>query len=137
MLGAALLGIFLLVCGLEHFAYTDSVARLIPPWIPGAKAWTYFAGVALIAGGAGSLIPFTTRLAASLSALMVFSWIPLVHIPLAVTRPQHASETAGVFEALAVSGVALLVAATSPRDVASSGGDNSRLNVERRKASLL
>jgi hypothetical protein len=43
MLGAALLGIFLLVCGLEHFAYTDSVARLIPPWIPGAKAWTYFA----------------------------------------------------------------------------------------------
>jgi len=43
---------------------------------------------------------------------MVLIWVPLVHIPLAVTRSPHPPEIAGVFEALAVSGVAILVAST-------------------------
>jgi hypothetical protein len=43
---------------------------------------------------------------------MIFLWVFLVHIPRALAGPNHANETAGVFEALALSGVALLVAAT-------------------------
>ena len=69
-LGAAFLAIFLVVCGMQHFAYRDFVTLMVPSWIPlGQRFWTYFTGVALIAGGAGILIPRTTRLAATLSAL--------------------------------------------------------------------
>ena len=66
----------------------------------GQRFWTYFAGVALIAGGLGLVVRPTARLAAGLSALMIFSWVFLVHIPRALAGPNHANETAGVFEAL-------------------------------------
>jgi uncharacterized membrane protein len=113
--GPWLLAAFLVVCGVQHFVYSDFVATLVPPWIPPGQAfWTYFAGVALVAGGIGSLVRPLARLAASLSALMIFLWVFLVHIPRALAGPNHANETAGVFEALALNGVALLVAATRP-----------------------
>ena len=114
-LGATLLAIFLVYCGMEHFAYTDFVTGLIPRWIAGRRFWTYFAGVSLVAGGTGMLVPTTARLASTLSALMIFSWVPLVHIPRAFGEPTHAAEAAGVFEALAISGVALCVAGTRAR----------------------
>jgi uncharacterized membrane protein len=111
-LGALLLAAFLLVCGLQHFAYRDFVTDMVPAWLPGRRSWTYFTGLALIAGGTGMLVRRTARLAAGLSALMVFLWVPMLHIPRALAGPRHADETAGVFEALAISGVALLVAGT-------------------------
>jgi uncharacterized membrane protein len=115
-LGAWLLALFLLVCGIQHFVYSDFVTTLVPSWIPAQRFWTYFAGVALIAGGAGLLVPKTARLAATLSASMIFLWVLLLHIPRALAGPNHANETAGVFEALAISGVALIVAGTrAPR----------------------
>lgn len=109
---AVFLALFLVVCGMQHFAYSDFVTGLVPFWIPRPRFWTYFTGVALIAGGSGILVPRTARLAASLSALMIFLWVLLLHIPLALVGPHRANETAGVFEALALSGVALMVAGT-------------------------
>jgi uncharacterized membrane protein len=53
--GAFLLATFLVVCGVQHFVYSDFVTTLVPSWIPGQGFWTYLAGVALIAGGVGSL----------------------------------------------------------------------------------
>jgi uncharacterized membrane protein YphA (DoxX/SURF4 family) len=105
------LALFLAVCGIQHFVYRGFVDTLVPAWIPPTQRfWTYLAGVALVAGGVGILIPKTSRLAASLSALMIFLWVLLLHIPRALMEANHANETAGVFEALALSGVALLVA---------------------------
>lgn len=104
-----LLGAFLAYCGLAHFAYVKPIAGMIPSWIPAHIFWTYFAAVALIAGGVGVLVPRTARLAATLSGIMLFSWVFLVHIPLAVGK-HSASEVGGVFEALSVSGVALMLA---------------------------
>jgi uncharacterized membrane protein len=108
--GAALLAAFLVVCGLQHFAYREFVTLMVPEWLPERRFWTYFTGVALVAGGTGLLLPRTARLAASLSALMIFLWVVMLHLPRAVALPNHAFETAGVFEALALSGVALVVA---------------------------
>jgi uncharacterized membrane protein len=113
-LGAILLAIFLVVCGVQHFVYRDFVATLVPSWIPGQMFWTYFTSVALISGGAGILFRPTARLAATLSAVMIFLWVLLLHIPRAFAGPNHANETAGIFEALAISGVALMVAGTRP-----------------------
>jgi uncharacterized membrane protein YphA (DoxX/SURF4 family) len=90
---------------------------LVPTWIPGARFWTYFAGVALIAGGAGIIVPLTTRLAASLSGLMIFLWFVMLHIPRALAAPaaQSRNEWTAVFEALAMSGIAFVLAGTPAR----------------------
>lgn len=115
-LGAVLLAAFLIVCGIQHFVYREFVTAMVPSWVPpGQRFWTYFTGVALMAGGVGLLVPVTARLAAASSAVMIFLWVLLLHIPLALAGPKHAFETAGIFEALALSGVALLVAGTRDR----------------------
>lgn len=108
-LGRIALGIFLLVAGIQHFLYTEFVASLIPPWFPGdAMFWARAAGVALICGGVGLQVPLTSSLAALLSGVMVFSWFWIVHLPRTfVSR----SDTIAVFEALAVSGIAFVLAA--------------------------
>jgi uncharacterized membrane protein len=116
-----LLSLFLVVCGIQHFVYSDFVTTLVPAWMPEQGFWTYFTGVALMAGGAGLLVPRTARLAASLSALMVFLWVLLLHIPRAVAGPNHPFEAAGVFEALAISGVALLSTARGASPEGPSG----------------
>jgi uncharacterized membrane protein len=108
-LGRIALGSFLFVAGIQHFLYTEFVASLIPPWFPGdAVFWARAAGVALLCGGVGLQVPFTWSLAALLSGVMVFSWFWIVHLPRTfVSR----SDTIAVFEALAVSGIAFVLAA--------------------------
>jgi uncharacterized membrane protein len=106
------LGAFLAYSGMAHFPYAQGVAGMIPPWIPAHLFWTYFAGIALIAGGIGVVVPRTARLAATLSGIMLFSWVFLVHIPLAI-QTRSVGETARIFEALGDSAVAFLVAGTS------------------------
>jgi uncharacterized membrane protein YphA (DoxX/SURF4 family) len=113
--GPLLLAVFLVVAGIQHYWYRQFVDGLVPAWIPpGQRFWTLATGAALLAGGIGMLVPRTARLAASLSGLMIFLWVILLHIPRAYAGPGHAFEAAGVFEALALSGVALLVAGTRP-----------------------
>ena len=114
--GRVCLGAFLISSGIQHFLFVPFVATLVPAWIPGPRFWTYFAGVALIAGGAGLIVPWTTRLAAALSGLMIFLWFVMLHIPRALAASEAASrrnEWTAVFEALAMSGIAFLLAGPS------------------------
>jgi uncharacterized membrane protein len=101
-------GAFFLLCGIQHFMYVDFVASLMPWFIPGGRFWTYVAGVLLIAAGVGFWTPFVRRLAATLAAVMVFSWVFLVHVPLVFSVGR--TEWMGVFEALGISGVCLALA---------------------------
>jgi uncharacterized membrane protein len=107
-LGRICLAIFLLITGIQHFLFTEFVASLIPGWFPGnAVLWTQFAGVALISGGAGLLLPQTAQLAALLSGVMVFSWFWIIHIPRSLGG---VSDRIAVYEALAVAGLAFVLA---------------------------
>lgn len=108
------LGAFLAYCGALHFPYAKYVAGLIPPWIPAHMFWTYFAAIALIAGGIGLLVPQTARLAATLSGIMLFSWFFLVHLPLAINT-HTVSEVSRGFQALQDSAVAFMLAGTVRR----------------------
>jgi hypothetical protein len=101
-------GAFFLLCGIQHFMFVTFVKTLVPRFIPGAVFWTYFAGVALIAAGVGFWTPPVRRIAATLAAAMVFSWVFLVHVPLVNTVGRD--EWMGVFEALGISGVCLALA---------------------------
>lgn len=108
LVGQICLSIFLLITGIQHFIFTEFVASLIPDWFPGdANFWTYFAGVALIAGSIGLLISRTAKLAAYLSGLMIFSWFWIVHLPRTLFS---VTDGIAVFEALAVSGIAFVIA---------------------------
>lgn len=118
LLGRVGLGTFMAAAGVQHFLWEEFVQTLVPTWIPGPLFWTYFAGVALIAAGIGLVVPATTRLAGTLAGLMVFSWLLMLHIPRAVAAQAAVSsrnEWIAVFEALAVSGLALLLAASPER----------------------
>jgi uncharacterized membrane protein YphA (DoxX/SURF4 family) len=109
-LGPLFLATFMVLGGIQHFVYSDFVATLVPAWIPNPMFWTCFAGVALIAGGIGLLVPRTARWAALMTGLMILSWVVLLHIPRALADPHQPAETSGVFEALAFSGIALMLA---------------------------
>src|SRR5262245_48841814 len=115
-LGRFFLAAFLILCGIEHFIYVEIVTKMVPSWIPGGVFWTYFTGVALIAGGAGISVSITSRLAGALSGLMIFLWVVFLHIPRAAANLRDANEMTAVFEALAFSGAAFLVAAAPKRE---------------------
>jgi uncharacterized membrane protein len=116
-IGRAFFGIFLFICGIEHFLFVPFVKTLVPTWMPGSgEFWTYFAGVALMAGGAGLVVPKVARLAALLSGAMIFAWVFMVHIPRAMAaKPGDLNELTAVFEAIAMSGIGFVLAGAAPR----------------------
>ena len=109
-LGPMFLAAFLILGGIQHFVYADFVAKLVPAWIPDPKLWVYLTGTALIAGGVGLLVPKTARLAAIWVGIMIFCWVVLLHIPRALAAPHDHGESSAIFEALAFSGIAFMLA---------------------------
>jgi uncharacterized membrane protein len=108
VLARTCLGTFLLISGVQHFLFTVLAASLIPRWFPGDHVLlVQAAGVALVAGGIGLFVPSVARLAATLSGLMVFSWFWIVHLPRTFVS---VSDAIALFEALAVAGVAWMIA---------------------------
>ena len=103
---------FFLLAGIQHILFVQFVETLVPPFIPFGRFWTYFAAGALLAAGFGLLAPPVRRLAATLTGWMVFSWVFLVHVPLIFRIGPL--EWQGVFEALGISGVCFLLAASTP-----------------------
>ena len=103
------LAAFLVVAGIQHFLWAPFVATLVPSWIPAAAFWTYFTGVALIAGGAGLLFRVSRRMAALAVGAMIFSWVVLLHAPRVFSDPANANELTSLAEALAFGGTAWLL----------------------------
>jgi len=111
-LGRLCLGAFLAACGVQHFLFVPFVMSLVPEWIPGPRFWTYATGVLLIAGGVGLAIQPLARLAGALSGLMIGLWVVMLHVPraLAAIASGSRNEWIAVFEALAMSGIAFVLA---------------------------
>ena len=113
-IAAGLLGVFLLICGAQHFAYAGFVEGMVPAWIPPSQRfWTMLTAVALLAGGLGVILPQTRRPAGVAVGVMIFLWVPLVHLARTLAE-KNAFELAGLFEAVALAGVAWLVAGLAP-----------------------
>jgi uncharacterized membrane protein len=108
-IGLYFIGIFLIICGIQHFIFTVFCASLVPAWIPGHMFWTYFAGVALISGGIGIMLKPTRPLAAALSGIMILLWTVMLHIErVAASNFHDYNEITSFFETIAF-GSALLV----------------------------
>lgn len=72
--------------GTEHLVASRSIMQIVPSWIPGHLFWTYFIGIALLAGVA-SLVNRRARLAATWLAIAVTLSVLLLYIPLMALAP--------------------------------------------------
>ena len=113
--GKFFFGMMMLLFGIDHFLYAQFVATLVPAWIPFPFFWTYFAAITLIGAGVSFITGIKIRLVGLLTAIMLFLWFLILHIPRAIDMPTLANgnEITSVFQALAFSGVALVAAYTS------------------------
>jgi uncharacterized membrane protein len=102
-----ILCLFFVDCGVAHFQFVGFVKSLIPDFIPFPDFFAYFAGVCLIAGGIGLLIPPIQKLAALLSGIQIAGWFILLHMPRALTI--SGDEWIGVGESLAVAGICFML----------------------------
>lgn len=112
------IGAFLLISGIQHFLFSNFVKLLIPAWIIFPIFWVYFSAIALLAGGLGIIIGIHRKLAATLSAYMILSWVFLLHLPRALSINGNANEWTAVFEALATSGILFIIAWGSKKEEA-------------------
>ena len=82
-----LFGASCVVFGLAHFAYAEFTAEMIPRWLP-ARLWlAYLTGACHVAAGLGIMSSMFARLAATLEALMLSSFVLLVHFPSTAVAP--------------------------------------------------
>lgn len=118
--GRFLFAIDILLSGVMHFLYMPFVVMLVPAWVPWPTFWGYLSGAGLIAGGAAIILNFQQRLAANLLGIIIFIWLITLHIPRAIADPYtgNGNEIVSVFEALAFSGIAFLIAVNAGRKAA-------------------
>jgi uncharacterized membrane protein len=106
--------LFFIISGFAHFKFDDFIINgFIPTYIPFHPFWTYFCGVALMAGGLGLLVKQTRSWAAALTGLMILLWFFLLHIPRASYAPHDYSEWMGVCESFTFSGILFTLAGLS------------------------
>jgi uncharacterized membrane protein len=79
-----LFALALIAFGLSHFFYLQFTAPLIPEWLLWPVFWAYFTGIAYLAAGVALLTGAYPRLAATLAAVQMGSFIFLVWLPIAV-----------------------------------------------------
>lgn len=75
------LGLALVVFGVDHFLALGFIANLIPKWIPWHVFWVAFFGVVFIAGGVSIALNFVRRWGAFGTGLMFGIWVVTLHLP--------------------------------------------------------
>jgi uncharacterized membrane protein len=110
--GRYFIAIPMAIYGVQHFIYLQFVADFIPAWIPGHMFWACFTGVALIAAAVGIILKQWDRWAATLLGSMIFLWVILLHTSRLAAKPYDQAEWRGIFQALAMSSFAFVLART-------------------------
>ena len=129
--GRLLFALSLVVFGVQHFLYGVFVASVVPSWIPGALAWVYFTGVAMIAAGASLALRIQDRLAATLLGLMFLSWVLLLHLPRVAAHVRSPNEWNSAAVALAMGGAAWILATIARPESGAPGQNQAGVQVAR------
>jgi uncharacterized membrane protein len=110
--GKYFFSITMITFGICHFLYIEFVKNLVPDWIPNHEFWTYFTGVALIGSGLSIVLNFRKKLILTLLGIILFIWFLILHIPRAIASlpTDKGNELTSVFQSLAFSGIALIIA---------------------------
>jgi uncharacterized membrane protein len=112
-LGRFSFGLALPLIGLSHFVYAVETASMVPAWIPLRLGFAYLTGAGHIAAGLGLLLGILPRLAATLEALMISSFVLLLHVPGVVAEPSSRLQWTMVFVASTLAGSAWSIAASA------------------------
>jgi uncharacterized membrane protein len=109
--GARLLaGASEVVFGFAHFNYIDFTASMVPAWIPPSQVfWAWATGAGHLAAGVALLTGVRARLAATLLAGMMGSFVVLLHIPRVTANPEQHAEWIMLAVSSSLTGAALLV----------------------------
>ena len=113
--GMRVFGLCAIVFGLAHFAYADFTAAMIPAWLPQRVAFAWLTGAAHALAGAAIALGVRRTLAAALEALMMASFVVLVHLPRVLAHPDSRMEWTMLCVALVLAACAGLVATVSSR----------------------
>ena len=104
------------VFGLVHFFFPEAVANFIQPWMPFRLFWAYFAGVAFEAAGLAMLTGVQARLASRLFAIMITTWVLILHIPRVAVALHDRHEWTTLFVAIAMMGAAWTLSESFARE---------------------
>jgi uncharacterized membrane protein len=125
--GKVLFAVALVIFGILHFQYADYVATLVPSWIPAHLFWAYFVGVAFVATAISLILNRQRTLSTGLLGLMFLFWVVLLHAPRAIAKLQSEPEWTSLFIALAMSGIAFMMAGSQRRT--NSATKNYRMTI--------
>ncbi|MEP7155622.1 MAG: DoxX family membrane protein [Betaproteobacteria bacterium] len=85
--GRVAFGLCALVFGLNHFVYADFTASMVPAWLPFPLAWAYGTGAGHAAAGLALVTGIRAKPAAQMLAMMMGSFVVLLHIPRVLGDP--------------------------------------------------
>jgi len=105
----------LLPIGLSHFVYVNETAQMVPAWLPARTGLAYLTGAGHAAAGLGLLFSIVPRLAATLEAVMMSSFVLLIHIPAVAHAPTDRLQWTMLSVATALAGSAWTVAGSFTR----------------------
>ena len=105
-----LFGLCCLVFGLSHFAYAKFTAAMVPAWLPARLDLAYLTGAIHALVGLALLAGFQRRWAATVEALMMTSFVALVHLPRVAAHRGDRTELTLLFVAVILSASAWIVA---------------------------
>ncbi len=108
--GRVLFALALLPIGLSHVVYVNETAQMVPAWLPARTGLAYLTGAGHAAAGLGLLFSVVPALAATLEAVMVSSFVLLIHIPGVVHAPSDRLQWTMLSVATALAGSAWTVA---------------------------
>lgn len=104
-------GICPIIFGLSHFVYVDFTAAMVPGWIPAPLFWAWATGVGHLAAGLAILSNILARLAATLLAAMMGSFVLLLCIPQVAADPASHIGWTMLFISLSLAGAAWAIRA--------------------------
>jgi len=111
-LAPVFLAVPIAVFGTEHFVFAQSVATMVPSWIPGHMFWALFVGACLISTALSLVVDKYAGLAAALFGVMVLLFELLISIPAVAGAPGNRILWAVALRDFSFSGGALAYAAT-------------------------
>ena len=120
------IGIPALFFGVEHFLHPTfatgvPLQKVMPEWIPGRLFWAYLTGAVLIVSGGCLVANKKTREAATHLGLMILLLVLFEYLPVLFASPLNIVSLNYVFDTLAFSGAALVLAdASGDRSAAST-----------------
>lgn len=120
--GRLIFAIALVFFGVQFFIFVTSMNGPLPgpPWSRGVLSLDWLACLGFILAGISVATGKMGRLVSMLLAAVLFLYALLWHVPGLVTRPHDPGPWTDVFEILAMSGGALVLAASFPADGKSS-----------------